>query len=147
MLLPTMRWTWKRYKCVDYELQKAHATWTQRRFSCYSEFHAKEWSSDRSPVWRSLLCVKFRVYRKNGFVSVWCVLECSVSLFTSSTLFKKWTHIFIWLVMNYMYLTQMSFFSPLSLFFFSYFRYQTNCKTRKKKIELKSGLWMFNHWE
>ena len=32
----------KRYKCVDYELQKAHATWTQRRFFCYSKIHAKE---------------------------------------------------------------------------------------------------------
>ena len=29
-------------------------TRTQRRFSCYSKFHAKERSSDRSPVWRSL---------------------------------------------------------------------------------------------
>ena len=26
----------------------------QRRFSCYSKFHAKERSSDRSPIWRSL---------------------------------------------------------------------------------------------
>ena len=29
-------------------------TRTQRRFSRYSKFHAKERSSDRSPVWRSL---------------------------------------------------------------------------------------------
>ena len=36
----------------------------ERRFSCYSKLHAKERSSDRSPVWRSLFCVKLRVIEK-----------------------------------------------------------------------------------
>ena len=69
----------------------------------------------------SFLCVKLRVI---VFLSVWCVLAWSLNLFT---LLERSTHIFIWLIKNYMYLTRMSFFSPLSLFL-SHFGYQTNYK-------------------
>ena len=50
VLLPAIRWTKKRYKCVDYELQKAQ----HGHKDVFPVTHAKEGSSDRSPVWRSL---------------------------------------------------------------------------------------------
>ena len=82
----------KKYKWVDYELQKAQHG-HKDVFSRSSKFHAKERSSDRRSL--SIFCVKLRVIEKNVFVSVWCVLECSGNLFTSSTLLERWTHIFI----------------------------------------------------
>ena len=118
-------------------------TQTQRRFSCYYKFHAKERSSDRSPVWRSLsiFCVKLRVIEETSLClcGVFALGTCS----HRALFLERWTHIFIWLIMNYMYLTWMSFFSPLPLFSLTFAIKQII----KKKIQAKSGLWMFNYWE
>ena len=63
--------------------------------------------------------MKLRV-RKNVFVSVWCVLECSGNLFTSSTLFGKVnTHFYLIDYELHVSDTDVFFLSPFSLF--SYF--------------------------
>ena len=92
-------------------------TRTQWRFSCYSKFHAKKQSTDRPPVWRSFLCVKLRVLEKKRLCV--CVVRfrmlCELVHIDRELFLERWTHIYIWLIMNYMYRTWMSFFSPLSL--------------------------------
>ena len=135
VLLPAIRWTKKKVQMCGLWTTKS-TTRTQRRFSRYSKFHAKERSSDRSPVWRSLyiFCVKLRVIEKNVFVSVWCVLECSGNLFTSSTLFGKVnTHFYLIDYELHVSDTDVFFLPPFSLF--SYFCYQTDYK-KENSIEV-----------
>ena len=110
-------------------------TRTQRRYSCYSQFHAKEWFSDRSPVWRSLLCMKLTVTEKTSLCV--CVVRfrmLSELLHIEHSFGKGGQIFFIWLIMNYMCLTQMSFFSHLPLFL-SHFCYQTDYK-KENPIEV-----------
>ena len=72
---------------------------------------------------------------------MWCVLECSGNLFTSSTLFGKVNKHFY--LIDYELHVSDTDLSPLSLFSLTFAIKQII----KKKIQLKSGLWMFNYVE
>ena len=114
------------------------ATRTQRRFSCHSKSQAKEWSSDRSPVWRSQFCLKlwFKVMEKRLCASLG-LLACSVNLFTLSTLFGRVdTHLYSIVYELNVSDRDIFFLTPSSLSLFS-------CQTDYKKFEMKCGLWMF----
>ena len=70
---------------------------------------------------------------------MWCVLECSGNLFTSSTLFGKVNKHFY--LIDYELHVSDTDLSPLSLFSLTFPIKQII----KKKIQSKSGLWMFNY--
>ena len=71
-------------------------------------------------------------------MSVWCVLECSGNLFTSSTLFGKVnTHFYLINYELHVSDTDVFFLSPFSLF--SYFCYQTDYKK-----ENSSEVWIMD---
>ena len=133
MLLPTIRWTKKRYKCVDYELQKAQHG-HKDVFPVTSKFHAKERSSDRSPVWRSLeiFCVKLRVIEKKRLIVCVVCFRMLWELVHIEHSFWKGEHTFLsdWLWTACIW---HGFPSPFSLF--SYFCYQTEYK-KESSIEV-----------
>ena len=71
VLLPTIKWTKQVQMSWLWTTCTKSTTRTHSGFSCYSKSQAKERSSVRSPVWRSLFCLKlcFRVIeKKNAFV-------------------------------------------------------------------------------
>ena len=87
--------------------------------------------------------MKLKVIEKNVFVSVWCVLECSGNVFTSSTLFGKVNSHF-YLIEYELHVSDTDVFFLSSFSLFSSFCYQ---RDYKKKIQSKSGLWMINYCE
>ena len=109
-------------------------TRTQRRFSRYSKFHAKERSLERSPVWQSLqiFCVKLRVIEKKRLIvcvvcfrMLWELVHIEHSFWKGEqTFFSDW----LWTACIWH-----GSLSPFSLF--SYFCYQTDYK-KENSIEV-----------
>ena len=121
----------KRYKCADYEIQKAPHRHKDvfpvtLSFMQKSDLQTGHLSEDRSFAWN------LEYWKKNVFVSVWCVLECCVNLFTLRTLFGKVdTHLY--LIDYELHVLDMNVF--FSLPFLSHFCYQTDYK-KENSIEV-----------